>query len=77
MSGSDSPEAPKPKRPNSLQLLGSVLAACGGIRGNSARARGFADASLGAILGALLIFCAVMWAGGYAFIHAIKSAVAN
>ncbi|WP_428311802.1 hypothetical protein [Hydrocarboniphaga sp.] len=72
-----SPETPPRKPPNSFQLLGSVLAACGGIRGNSARGRGFAEASLGSILGALLIFCAVMWAGGYAFIHAIKSAVAN
>ena len=65
------------KRPNSFQLLGSVLAACGGVRGNSARGRGFADASLGSILGALLILVVVLWAGGYAFIHAIKSAVAQ
>jgi hypothetical protein len=65
------------KRPNSFQLLGSILAAAGGVRGVSARGRGFADASTGAILGALLIFCTVLGLGCYAFIHAIKSAVAN
>lgn len=70
------PEAPA-KRLNSFQLLGSILAAAAGVRGNSARSRGFADASLGAILGALLIFCTVVGFGGYAFIKAVENAVAN
>ncbi|MDB5972585.1 MAG: hypothetical protein JWQ90_5035 [Hydrocarboniphaga sp.] len=68
---------PRIKRPNSFQLLGGILAAAAGVRGNSARGRGFADASTGAILGALLIFCTLAALGCYAFIHAIKSAVAN
>ena len=65
------------RRPNSFQLLGSILAACAGIRANSARGRGFADASLGSIFGALLIFAAFAAAGCYGFIHAIRSAVAQ
>jgi hypothetical protein len=77
MQPADSSDTPPRKRPNSFQLLGSMLAAAGGVRGVSARGRGFADASLGAVLGALLIFAAVMGAGCYAFIHAIKSAVAQ
>ena len=71
-----SPEPPR-KRPNSFQLIGGILAACAGVRGNSARARGFADASAGAILGAVLIVCAVGFWGCYAFINAIRSAVAQ
>ena len=71
------PPEPPVKRPNSFQLLGSILAAAAGIRGNSARNRGFADASTGTILGALLIFCSVVFACGYAFIKAVESAVAN
>ena len=77
MNQPESPQAAKIKRPNSFQLLGSILAACAGIRANSARGRGFADASLGAILGAMLILAAFIVTGCYAFIHAIQNAVAN
>lgn len=71
------PPEPRIKRLNSFQLLGGILAAAAGVRGNSARSRGFADASTGAILGALLIFCSVVGACGYAFIKAVESAVGN
>ena len=73
----DKPTEAALKRPNSFQLLGSILAAAGGVRGVSARGRGFADAGIGAILGALLILCTFLGIGCYAFIHAIQSAVAN
>lgn len=68
---------PAVKGPNSFRLLVSMMSAAAGIRANSARGRGFADASIGAILGALLILCAALGIGGYAFIHAIRIAVAN
>jgi hypothetical protein len=77
MQADKSPDETPLKRPNSFQLLGGILAAAGGVRGVSARGRGFADASTGAILGALLIFCSFLGIGCYAFIHAIRSAVGN
>jgi hypothetical protein len=70
-------DPPALKRPNSFQLLGGILAAAAGVRGISKRERGFAEASTGAILGAVLIFGAFVALGFYAFIHAIKSGVAN
>jgi hypothetical protein len=77
MPAADSDPPAVVKRPNSFQLLGSILSAAAGVRANSARGRGFADASTGAIVGALLIFCAIVWVCGYAFIQAIKSAIAS
>ncbi|EIT71149.1 MULTISPECIES: hypothetical protein [Hydrocarboniphaga] len=76
MNPTPAPEPPN-KRPNSFQLLGGILAAAVGIRGNSARGSGFADASTASILGALLIFCTVVGACGYAFVKAVENAVAN
>lgn len=64
-------------RLNSFQILGAVLAAAGGVRGVSKRGSSIADASTGAILGAILIFCALLGLGLYAFVRAIKSAVAG
>lgn len=69
------PPPPPVKGPNSFQLIGAILAAAGGVRGISKRDRGFADASFGAILGAVLIFVGVLALGFYAFVHAIKSGV--
>ena len=65
------------KRLNSFQILAAVLSAAGGVRGVSKRGSSIADASTGAILGAILIFCAFLGLGLYAFIHAIKSSVAG
>jgi hypothetical protein len=76
MTPNEPPEPPRTKRLNSFQLLSGILSAAAGVRGNSARSKGFANASTGAIIGALLIFCSVAFIGCYAFIHAIKSAVA-
>lgn len=64
-----------PKRLNSFQILGAVLSAAGGVRGVSKRGTSIADASTGAILGAILIFLALLGVGLYAFVHAIKSSV--
>lgn len=72
------PAIPAPARPlNSFQILGAVLSAAGGVRGISKRGSSIADASTGAILGAILIFCAVLGLGLYAFVHAVKSSVAG
>lgn len=72
------PASPAPvKRLNSFQILGAVLAAAGGVRGISKRGSSVADASTGAILGAIVIFCAVLGLGLYAFVHAIKSSAAG
>ncbi len=68
---------PAPKRLNSFQILGAVLSAAGGVRGISKRGSSIADASTGAILGAILIFCAVLGLGLYAFVHAIEASVAS
>lgn len=76
MNPTPAPE-PRTKRPNSFQLLGGILAAAVGIRGNSARSSGFADASTATILGAVLIFCTVVGLCGYAFVKAVENAVAN
>lgn len=65
------------KRLNSFQILGAVLAAAGGVRGVSKRGSSVADASTGAIIGAILIFCALLGLGLYGFVHAIKSSVAG
>ena len=66
-----------PKRLNSFQILGAVLAAAGGVRGVSKRGSSVADASTGAILGAILIFCGLLGLGLYFFVQAIKSSVAG
>ncbi|MGQ0698443.1 MAG: hypothetical protein ACT4PZ_09385 [Panacagrimonas sp.] len=72
------PVNPAPaKRLNSFQILGAVLSAAGGVRGVSKRGSSIADASTGAILGAILIFCSLLGLGLYAFVHAIKSSVAS
>ena len=68
---------PRAKRLNSFQILGAVLAAAGGVRGVSKRGSSVADASTGAILGAILIFCILLGLGLYGFVHAIKSSVAG
>ncbi len=65
------------KRLNSFQLLGGLLAAAAGVRGISKRGRSFSNASTTAVIGAVLIFVSVILIGGYAFIHAIQSAVAH
>lgn len=65
------------KRLNSFQILGAVISAAGGVRGVSKRGSSVADASTGAIFGAVLIFCALLGLGLYAFVHAIKSSVAS
>ena len=70
------PATPPPaKRLNSFQILGAVLAAAGGVRGVSKRGSSVADASTGAIFGAILIFCILLGLGLYGFVHAIKSSV--
>jgi sulfite exporter TauE/SafE len=66
-----------PKRLNSFQILGAVLSAAGGVRGVSKRGSSMADASTGAILGAVLIFLALLGLGLYGFVHAVKSSVAG
>lgn len=66
-----------PKRLNSFQILGAVLAAAGGVRGVSKRGTSVADASTGAIMGAILIFCVLLGLGMYAFVQAVKNAVAS
>lgn len=73
----DPSESAPPKRLNAFQILGAVLSAAGGVRGISKRGSSVADASTGAILGAILIFCAVLGLGLYAFVHAVKSSVAG
>lgn len=75
------PETPAdpepPKRLNSFQILGAVLAAAGGVRGVSKRGSSIADASTGALLGAILIFCGVLGLGMYAFVLAVKRSIAG
>lgn len=68
-------ESAPPKRLNAFQILGAVLSAAGGVRGVSKRGTSIADASTGAILGAILIFLSLLGLGLYAFVHAIKSSV--
>lgn len=75
--------APKAKSPaptprlNSFQILGAVLAAAVGVRGVSKRGSSVADASTGAIIGAILIFCGLLGLGLYGFVHAVRSSVAG
>lgn len=76
MNPQPAPDQPVAKRLNSFQLLGGILTAAAGIRGKHTRGS-FANASTGAILGALVIFCTIATVCGYAFIHAIRSAVAR
>lgn len=71
------PEESAPKSLNSLQIIGAILSAAGGVRGVSKRGSSVGDASTGAILGAVLIFCAALGLGLYAFVSAIKSSVAS
>jgi hypothetical protein len=70
-------DAAPPRRLNAFQLLGAVLAAAAGVRGVSKRGSSVADASTSAILGAILIFCAVLGLGMFAFVHAIKRSIAG
>lgn len=71
------PSPPAKKGLNSFQILGAVLSAAGGVRGVSKRGSSVADASTGALLGAILIFCALLGLGLYAFVNAVKSSVAG
>ncbi len=67
----------KPKTLNALQIIAAVLSAAGGVRGVSKRGSSIGDASTGAILTAVLIFCAFLGLGLYAFVSAIKSAAGS
>lgn len=69
--------SPPRKRLNSFQILAAVLSAAGGVRGVSKRGSSIADASTGAILGAILIFCGLLGLGMYAFVQAVKSSIAG
>lgn len=65
------------KRLNAFQVIGQALSAAGGVRGISKRGNSMGDASIGAILGAVLIFCVLLGLGLYAFVHAVKQSVSG
>ncbi len=74
------PEEPirRRKRLNSFQLIGRWLSAAAGVRGGTNRRdESFVDAGPGAMMGAILIFCALLGLGLYAFVQAVQRAVGN
>ena len=77
MNPDDPADPAPPKRLNSFQILGAVLSAAGGVRGVSKRGSSIADASTGALLGAILIFCGLLGLGLYAFVQAVKRSIAG
>ena len=66
-----------PKRLNSFQILGAVLSGASGVRGVSKRDVKVSNASTGAILGAILIFCAFLGLGLYLFVNAVQNTLSN
>lgn len=72
------PSPAQRKSLNSFQLLARWLWAAAGVRGGrNRRDESFAEGSTGAILGAILIFVALLGLGLWAFVNAVQNAVAN